>query len=248
MRTNELLGLIEDVKNTIINMATGVDFGYEKYESAREKIISRSELKTVLPDWLIDKRYGSQFWPFIKSVSATYDGRRTFLRSAFDEIADFVRKGGSQPVAVSLTDPLEKIDNAQLDNLWKKSVERLQSDPEGAITAAKSLFEATMKYILDKENQAYSRTDGIMDLYKKVKKVLNLDPNNHNLETYKQILNGIASVVSGLSNLRNDYSDAHGRGKDGFVTEIRHAELTINLAGSLCTFLLNSYLVDGSKE
>lgn len=30
----ELLGLIEDVKNVYINMATGVDFKYEKYEEA----------------------------------------------------------------------------------------------------------------------------------------------------------------------------------------------------------------------
>jgi hypothetical protein len=244
MKNKELLGLIEDTKNTCINMVTGVDFKYEKYEAARQDILSKSELKSVVPDWLIDNRYGSQFWQFMKQQSSTYEGRRIFLRSAFDGMADHIKSGGNQPTALSVRDKLGAINNTEINRLWRKSQERMQNDPAGVVTAAKSLLEATMKYILDEEGVTYSKQDDMTELYKKTKKVLNLDPANHNIDTFKQILGGVTSVVQGFSNLRNEYGDAHGKGSDSFNPEARHAELALNLSGALCVFLVDTYKKD----
>lgn len=247
MNNKELLGLIEDVKNVCINMATGGDFDYEKYENARQKILSEPELKSALPDWLIENRYGSQYWTFIKTKFAHYGERRNFLRMTFDELTELVNNGGAQPTASSIRISLDKIDRYQVKQLWKKSLERLQHDPDGAITSSKSLLESTLKYILDMEQISYSNKDDLIDLYKKVKKVLNLDPSNHNIETFKQILNGVTSVVGGFSSLRNEYGDAHGKGNSSYMVENRHAELAINLSGALCSFLINTYKKESQK-
>lgn len=238
---NELLSIIEDVQNVCINMVTGKDFNYEKYEEARNQLLAQSELKSLFPDWLIDNRYGSQFWKYIKARFSTYQERRIFLRTSFDEMADFIKSGGNQPVAPLMIDTIKDIDSQEIDKLWKKTIDRVHTDPEGAITAARSLLESTIKYILDQEGEPYTKNDDLIDLYKKLKRVLKLDPAQHNLQTFKQILNGVTSVVQGFNSLRSDYGDAHGKGVAHYKVENRHAVLTINLSASLCTFLIETY-------
>lgn len=237
----ELLGVIETMKTRCIQMATGGEFSYEKYEEDRSKLMSYPELSGLVPDWLIKSRYGQQYWNFISSKLRTYAERRIFLRSAFDEMLEEIKTGTARPVTLSLDLNLKKIDSDIINSDWKKVIHRSQSDPEGAITASKAMFESVLKYVLDKEGVKYTKNDDLIDLYKKTKKVINLDPKNHNVETFKQILTGITSVVQGFGSLRNDYGDAHGKGAQSFIPEQRHAELVINLVGSLSAFIIDTY-------
>ena len=241
MNKDELIGIISSMELTCINMATGGEFSYEKYESERDKILSYPELKNILPDWLIRSRYGQQYWTYISGKFGTYAERRTYIRSQFDEMKEAVKLGSARPVSVAIDLSLKRINQEQITALWKKIIDRSMVDPEGAITASKSLVETVMKYVLDKEKVDYSHNDDFTELYKLVKKYLNLDPKNHNVDTFKQILTGITSVVQGFGSLRNDYGDAHGKGKDSYIPEQRHAELVINLAGSLSSFIIDTY-------
>jgi hypothetical protein len=131
--------------------------------------------------------------------------------------------------------------NDIINSYWRKIIERSESDPEGAITASKSMLESTLKYVLDEEKVKYKKSDDLPTLYKKAKKVINLDPDNHNMQTFKQILTGVTAVVQGFGSLRNDYGDAHGKNEQSYIPEQRHAELVINLTGSLCSFFINTY-------
>ncbi|HEV8614896.1 MAG TPA: abortive infection family protein [Methylomirabilota bacterium] len=45
----------------------------------------------------------------------------------------------------------------------------------------------------------------------------------------------------GLGSLRNRLSDSHGRGKAGPKPASRHAELAVNLAGAVATFLMATW-------
>lgn len=222
-------------------MATGGEFSYEKYESERQKILTYPELKTLIPDWLIECRYGQQYWKFISTKFSTYAERKVYLRQQFDEMIDAINLGVARPISITIDLSLKVLNQEQITNLWKKIIDRSQSDPEGAITASKTLLETVMKYILDSEGVDYTKNDDFVELYKLIKKTLNLDPKNHNVKTFKQILTGITSVVQGFGSLRNDYGDAHGKGKTSYVAEQRHAELVINLAGSLSSFLIDTY-------
>ncbi len=241
VQNKELLGVIESMKSTSINMATGGEFSYEKYEEERQKLLSYPELKSLIPDWLIKNRYGQQYWSFISSKFSTYAERRIYLRSQFDELSEAISRGASRPISVSIDLSLKSIDQDKISDLWRKIIVRSQGDPEGAITASKAFVESVMKYVLDNENIPYKNSDDFIDLYKKVKKSLNLDPQNHNIETFKQILTGITSVVQGFGTLRNEYGDAHGKGRSSYTPEQRHAELVINLAGSLSSFIIDTY-------
>ena len=49
----ELKGVVQTVKNTCVQMATGGEFSYEKYEDERNKIMAYPELVGLLPEWLV---------------------------------------------------------------------------------------------------------------------------------------------------------------------------------------------------
>ena len=115
----------------------------------------------------------------------------------------------------------------------------LDGDYDGAITNARSLIEAVLYEIegrLDAGRQPY---DGdLMKLYKRVQKLLNLDPEKNDVsESLKMVLRGLTSIVSGLAPLRNKMGDAHVR---TYKPERHHAKLAVNSAKTLTDFLIDT--------
>lgn len=239
---NELVATIREFEKHCIDMATGTTIQYETYENSRNNLMSDASIKSAIPDWIVENRYGSQYWKFIKNKYAHYEERRIFLRTSFDDLVSYVESNGSHPISVSVQEIVESIKEDNLESIWRKINIRKDTDIDGAITAARTMVETTLKYILDQENETYTNKDDLNDLYKKVAKLLNLSPAGHNEQLFKKILGGVTTVVQGFGDMRNSYGDAHGKGKINYRADSRHAILTINLAGSMCTFLLQTYL------
>jgi len=120
-------------------------------------------------------------------------------------------------------------------------LERRNTDPEGAITTARTLVETTCKYILDVLEIEYEDNIELPKLYNLTAKQLNLAPQNHQEEIFKQILGGCQSVINGLGSLRNKVGDAHGKGLRYVKPHERHAKLAVNLAGTLSSFLIDTF-------
>lgn len=79
-------------------------------------------------------------------------------------------------------------------------------------------------------------------LYKKVSSSLNLHPKQHEEKTLKQILEGCSKIITGLGELRNKQSDSHGGGRKTTRNPApRHSELAVNLAGSMASFLIQTF-------
>jgi hypothetical protein len=74
-----------------------------------------------------------------------------------------------------------------------------------------------------------------------------LYPDQHGEEIFKQILGSINGVVIGLGTLRNAYGDAHGKGSKYYKPSERHAKFAINLSGTLCIYLLETYMYQIDK-
>jgi hypothetical protein len=93
------------------------------------------------------------------------------------------------------------------------------------------------KHILDDRFASYDGNSiELHELYKLVAKELKLSPDQHNEQVFKQILGGCSGIVSGLGTLRNRLGDAHGKGKLPVKPAPRHAELAVNIAGSISKF------------
>jgi len=97
------------------------------------------------------------------------------------------------------------------------------------------------KYILDVAGATYDDSTDLPKLYNLTAKQLTLSLSQNTGQLFKQILGGCQTVVEGLSSLRNRHSDAHGKGVAGTKPLPRHAELAVNLSGTMVMFLLQTW-------
>ncbi|MCW1149144.1 abortive infection family protein [Flavobacterium lacisediminis] len=228
--------LAQYFQDHLIMRATGDNFDKDTFAKCRLKLLDNKSISHLLPKWLNNNRTIDQFWTFIKARYSTYQERREFIWSEFNDLLSHLETGNISPLNEIIV-----FDEIHIHELWQKAIERKGSDPEGAITAARTLIESVLKHILDDQSIIYNDGADLPVLYKEVAKSLNLAPELHNEGIFKQILGGVNSVVTGLGALRNKLGDAHGKGKTNIKPSIRHSELAVNLAGSMAIFLFKSY-------
>ncbi|AXQ21984.1 abortive phage resistance protein [Acinetobacter wuhouensis] len=241
MDNREKILKVESMQNLLIAHATGSNENSSEYETLRFYLLKELDVKGLLPKYVMTCRNLQQFWQYIKYEYATYGERREFIWKSFQPILDKLELNDLIPSDQLVTDIVHKIDSEYIHNIWQKALERRSSDPEGAITLARTLLESTCKYILDEYKVEYGNSPDINQLYRLVGKELNLSPSQHTEQTFKQILGGCTSIVEGLGSLRNKVGDAHGQGKKNFKPSARHAELAVNLAGTMAVFLFSSW-------
>ena len=137
---------------------------------------------------------------------------------------------------------LGDLNNEYINQQIEKCNEKVSDgDYDGAITNARTLIETVCIHILDECNEDYKDDGNLMKLYKSVSKVLNMSPDCYEDDAIKQICSGFFSIVCGLSGMRNDLSDAHGKGKKNrYKAAKRHAILSVNSAKTISEFLLAS--------
>lgn len=235
---DELFEQIESIKNMMIARATGSDPSDAEYKKLRAELLGNPLIKSKLPRFMRTCRTLDEFWGFIQPKFGQYAKRRRFLQDEFDPVLTFLEESTQAPMDEAITETLTTLDSASVQAAWQKALERRNDDPEGAITSARTLLEAVCKHILDEDSISYDDKDDIPKLYGRVAKHLNLSPSQHTEKLFKQILGGAHAVVEGLGALRNKLSDAHARGKKAAHPAPRHAELAVNLAGTMAQFLV----------
>lgn len=237
----ELTKLVRRMHDVCEAIATGGQAHYEDYEAARQGILEDSSLAGAMPGWLRSARSGSQFWAFIKPKYRTYADRRAFLTAEFDPLFSVAEIGGAGPVVAAVTKLSEAGTPESVQAAWHRCLERRDRDPEGAITAARTMLESCCKCILDDHSVPLKGTEDLPKLYSLVAERLKLSPGAHEEKVFKQILGGCHAVVEGLGTLRNRLGDAHGKGIRPVRPAARHAQLAVNLAGAMSTFLIETH-------
>lgn len=167
-----------------------------------------------------------------------YDGYQVVKAGQFYKVQKIGRSG------VSLTSPFsgaKKLTQSFIHDQIERCDQRIsQDDFFGAITNSRSLIEAVLKNIETELDPDPPQYDGdLIKLYKRVQKLLNLDPSQKDLsDTLRQILSGMVSIVNGLAGLRNKMSDAHA---PQYRPEHHHAKLAVNAAKTLVDFIFETY-------
>ena len=181
-----------------------------------------------------------QFWGFIKHKFGTYEERRKYIYKQFRPLFDYLEANDRSPNVVSTGETLERFDAENVHQVWEKALDRRSDDPEGAITAARTLLESVCKHILDGAEIEYG-DDDLPKLWRKCAKALNLAPSQHQEAVFKTILGNCASIVQSVGAIRNKVGDAHGQGRHSVKPAPRHAELVVNLAGTMASFLVATW-------
>jgi hypothetical protein len=236
-----LVERVERLQNVLVAHATGGEGDSGDYLELRAELLKNPLTKGQLPRFIHTCRDLSQFWQFIKFKLGTYAERREFLWGEFRPLLGALESRSNAPVQVSDQQLLGKLSAEAVQSVWNRALERRTSDPEGAITLARALLETVCKHILDDLSIAYDDSADLPKLNRLTSEGLKIAPSQHSEAVFKQILGGCTSVVEGLRALRNRLGDAHGGGKARVRPASRHAQLAVNLAGSMTSFLVETW-------
>ena len=141
------------------------------YTSLRQALMQDAATRERLPQAVRVCRSLEHFWDFIKSMYGGYAERRDYLRREFEPLLSYLESHSDSPVDNLLGDALEEFSAEEVKRVWDKAIERRKSDPEAAITMARSLIESVCKHILDESGEDYSNSD---QLYKQTETSMNL--------------------------------------------------------------------------
>jgi hypothetical protein len=237
------LGQVDSLKAQLITHATGeqVAGGNDAYIELRRALREQPDTYGQLPQFVRHCGDLGEFWDFIKDVSSTYAGRRKYIREAFAPLIAYLEEYEPSLVAVNVTDTLSELDSTAVDQVWTKALHRRRHDPEGAITAARTMLETVYKHILDDRTVPYGKNDDLPKLWALAAAQLNLTPGQHEATDIRAILGNCQAVVGGIANLRNAVGDAHGQGRRPVRARPKHAALAVNLAGAMASFLVASW-------
>lgn len=242
MTAEDLQKIALRIRDIMIAEATGgTHDGYGEYPDLRRALIEDPRTRDHVPPLLRDNRTIEEFWGFIKRQWPTYQERRDQLKDAFAPLLlalEHLVLGAPSDRVTS--DVIARLGSAAVQGIWAKALDRRRDDTDGAITAARSLMEATCKHVLDVCGVAYDNGETLPALYRKAATELHLGADQHTADALKQVLGGCASVVHGLAAMRNALGDAHGKGRTSERALPIHAGLAVNLAGSVASFLLQT--------
>jgi len=230
-------------QNGLIAHATGATFdgGDGAYKELRFLFGDRLDTKTKLPAFVRRCSDLAQFWGFIKYERPSYQERRTLIWDSFRSLIEYLEAEDRAPGVAPITEVLERFDPEHVQAAWQKALDRRMIDPEGAITAARMMLETVCKHILDEANSPYPDTADLPKLWALTAEHLNLAPHQHQEGVFKAILGNCQSVVNHLAAIRNKIGDAHGQGRRQVKPKPRHAELAVNLAGTMAAFLVSTW-------
>jgi hypothetical protein len=221
------------------NTATGGEWDELQFREIKSYFFQHPVYKTLLPSWLTSTFTLNHFWGFIKCKFKTYQERRAFLAK---ELTPLITSCDDHVGALnSQSNLLKDFSSIGVQESWSKMLLRVEVDPDGAITLARTTVESVLKHISDELEISYTSTDSLTSIYKSVTKRLKLSPDDHDEQIFKNILGGCSSIVNGLGEMRNIYGDAHGKGRAQRKPSSRHARLAVNASATLCLFLVETH-------
>lgn len=230
------------LQTMLIALAQNGDLAQPVYRQLRADFMA-TETRDLLPSFVRTCRDEGQLRAHLKNVASgtgSWAVRREHIYEAFRPLLDHLEGHNKAPADAAISETLSSFDPDGVHRAWERALGRRHEDPEGAITAARTLLETVCKRILDEAGETYG-DDDLPRLYGKTAKVLTLSPSQHTEETFKAILGGCHTVVQNLGTLRNRIGDAHGQGRNPVRPAPRHAALAVNLAGSMATFLVETW-------
>ncbi len=111
---------------------------------------------------------------------------------------------------------------------------------ERSITHSIACLESTCRIIHEKLGKDLPAKKGLTDLWKSTRNVFGLDDLTAG-DTLGPLLNSLYGTVSQIGAMRNVLSDAHGRGQPPPHVSEAMAELALNSAATLATFVIRHY-------
>jgi hypothetical protein len=242
-----LLDMVLRLKTILLTISTSGlsnnNFGsYAKeYSNIRRHLKANDDIRNRIPHCVNDSQSLEEFWASIRADYGTYEQRRIYLKKEFYNIIEYLELKETSPNDEIITGLFVKLNLGEINRQWKKALGRRLDDPEGAITASRTLIESICKLILEKRNINYKTDEPLQSLYSKTIKELNLSIDNVTDQDLKKLSGACNVIVDSLARLRNDLGDAHGNCGNKIMPEQWYADFCVNIAGALGAFLISAW-------
>lgn len=176
---------------------------------------------------IVDACSGQRYFTAVITTGGlTYHGEEALA----DEI-------GPGTLIEQLVDEIAASDNkSALRNNWDRAIERSRSDPMGSITAANSFLESVMKWIVEQSGEPVP--ENRKKLFELTAKLVSDGlPSGQD----SAILGHFDTIMREIGSLRSKIGDAHGSTSATRPPTPNQALLSVNIAGSLALYLLDSF-------
>lgn len=173
MLTTSLSDTACQLQNLCVSRATGGGDD-SAYEQLRRDLISCPTARNLVPSFIRNCRDPFQFWQHIKHRFPTYQERRTYIWDEFRPLIERLEASGTVPSDSLISGALPSLDSGYVQEVWSRALDRRSSDPDGAITLARTLLESVCKLILDDIQKPYDENAcDLPKLYKMTADALN---------------------------------------------------------------------------
>lgn len=153
-----------------------------------------------------------------------------------------------KPVIEKAVDFFDRLGFSSAKQGLEKDCNRLfQGDPENAITNSITTIESLFKSILDRLGIAYPEKETVTSLWKTIRSNLRLG-DEISSEHLTQLMGNLSGAISSLGGLRNDLSDAHGKGLITPEVYDSYAELAVNIAAVISLLVIKRFQELNSKR
>lgn len=214
------------------------------YKQSRMIILKLcKEQEIEFPQIFKECRTVEEFIQFIAyDYNSNYGDNLGYISTQFNSFIDYVDMQNIEVQIIHVESDFPKELSYQhiLEDIAKCEHRINTGDYSGALTSARSLIEGVFKEIIfNVEGKELDTKPPLTELFKEVRKHLNLDPSNKELDKpLKQVLSGLIQVVHGLNEVRNISGDMHTR---KVVPSLHHALLVVNSAKTVANFLFHTY-------
>jgi hypothetical protein len=116
---------------------------------------------------------------------------------------------------------------------------------ENAITRSIACLESTMRVVHEELGDELPAKRQVSDLWKSTRAILRMDeadPEGRTGEMANALAGSLSGLVTATGGLRNALGDAHGKGNEVPVVSLAVAELAINVASTLATFIVRRFV------
>lgn len=215
-----------------IGLAPGEDISYEV----------TSVEKCPLP-WLRVICRRAVIEAFLSKVQEEVLRRADELRSRVVEL-ETLASPPTQSAAADFRQVSEELGFGKIAGNWRDAQIKTSTDPETAVTAARTMIESVCKHILDDKREPYAANAKLGALFRSTRRGLRFHADSNTNDILERIINGLNTTVEAIGLLRNRVSDAHGKGRDQGSVIPAEAKLAVNAAGAVAMFLLETWKSD----